>query len=205
MRVQRPWRERGGLSISRRRKRHSPEQIIQKLRDGDALLAAGKTIGEVGQAWEPREQTFHRWRNQYGGMKAEEAKRLKKLLAKAELDKAILREALEGILTSPARRREAVRESQRELGVSERRACRALGQARATQRYRPRPRELERRRAEHQDHVWAWDFIHDRTRDDRPLMWLTLVDEFTREDLALEVGHRMRAEDVIDVLAELFT
>jgi putative transposase len=92
--------------MSRRRKRHSPEQIIRKLRDADAMLAAGKTIGEVCQALETSEQTFHRWRNQYGGMKAEEAKRLKKLeeenkrlkrlLAEAELDKAILREVLGG-------------------------------------------------------------------------------------------------------------
>lgn len=89
-----------------RRKRHTPEQIVRKLRDADAMLAAGRTIGEVCQALEISEQTFHRWRNQYGGMKAEEAKRLKeleqenarlkKLLAEAELDKAILREALEG-------------------------------------------------------------------------------------------------------------
>ena len=92
--------------MSRRRKRHSPEQIVRMLRDGDAMLAGGKTIGEVCQALEVAEATFHRWRNQYGGMKAEEAKRLKKLeeenqrlkklLAKAELDKAILREVLEG-------------------------------------------------------------------------------------------------------------
>jgi len=92
--------------MSGRRKRHSPEQIIRKLRDADAMLAAGKTIGEVCQALEISEQTLHRWRNQYGGMKAEEAKRLKnleeenrrlkKLLAEAELDKAILREALGG-------------------------------------------------------------------------------------------------------------
>ena len=61
-----------------------------------------------------------------------------------------------------------------------------------------------RRRAEYKDHVWAWDFVHDRTRDGRPLKWLTLVDEYTREDLALEVGRGLRAEDVIDVLVELF-
>jgi transposase-like protein len=89
-----------------KRKRHEPEQIIKKLREADAMLAAGKTIGQVCQAMEISEQTFHRWRNQYGGMKAEEAKRLKeledenkrlkKLLAEAELDKAILKEVLEG-------------------------------------------------------------------------------------------------------------
>ena len=90
----------------RRRKRHSPEQIIKKLREADAMLASGKTIGQVAQALEVSEQTFHRWRNQYGGMKAEEArrlkeleeenKRLKRLLAESELDKSILKEALEG-------------------------------------------------------------------------------------------------------------
>lgn len=92
--------------MSRRRRRHSPEQIVRMLRDGDAMLSGGKTIGEVCQSLEVSEATFHRWRNQYGGMKAEEAKRLKKLeqenqrlkrlLAEAELDKAILREVLEG-------------------------------------------------------------------------------------------------------------
>jgi len=90
----------------RQGKRHMPEQIIRKLREADTMLAAGKTIGQVVQALEISEQTFHRWRKQYGGMKAEEAKRLKeleqenkrlkKLLAEAELDKAILKEAMEG-------------------------------------------------------------------------------------------------------------
>ena len=60
-------------------KRHSPEQIVRKLQEADSLLAVGKTIGQVCQTLEVSEQTFHRWRNQYGGMKAEEAKRLKEL------------------------------------------------------------------------------------------------------------------------------
>ena len=60
-------------------KKHSPEQIIKKLREADAMLSTGKTIGQVVQSLEISEQTFHRWRNQYGGMKAEEAVRLKKL------------------------------------------------------------------------------------------------------------------------------
>ncbi len=87
-------------------KKHQPEQIIKKLREADAMLAAGKTIGQVAQALEISEQTFHRWRNQYGWMKAEEAKRLKeleienkrlkKLVADLTLDKDILKEALKG-------------------------------------------------------------------------------------------------------------
>jgi putative transposase len=59
-------------------------------------------------------------------------------------------------------------------------------------------------RAEHQDHVWAWDFIHDSTEEGRPLKWLSVVDEYTRECLALEVGRSMTSMDVIDVLIELF-
>jgi putative transposase len=87
-------------------KKHSPEQIVRKLQEADGMLAAGKSVGQVCQALEVTEATFHRWRNQYGGMKAQEAKRLKeleaengrlkKLLAEAELDKAILKEALQG-------------------------------------------------------------------------------------------------------------
>ena len=59
-----------------KRTRHNAEQIIKKLREADAMLASGKTIGQACQALEVSEQTFHRWRNQYGGMKAGEAKRL---------------------------------------------------------------------------------------------------------------------------------
>ncbi len=62
-----------------KRKRHSPEQIVKKLRDADAMLAAGKSVGEVLQSLEVSEATFGRWRSQYGGMKSEEAKRLKTL------------------------------------------------------------------------------------------------------------------------------
>ena len=62
-----------------KRTRHSPEQIIAKLREADAMLATGTTIGQVCQRLAVSEQTFHRWRNQYGGMKANEARRLKEL------------------------------------------------------------------------------------------------------------------------------
>lgn len=92
--------------LSMKGKKHSPEQIIKKLREADAMIAMDKTIGQVVQALEISEQTLSRWRNQYGGMKSEEAKRLKeleienkrlkKLLAEAQLDKEILKEALEG-------------------------------------------------------------------------------------------------------------
>jgi putative transposase len=167
------------------------------------------------------------------------------------------------------RRRQAVRFLQERFGVSQRRACRVLGQHRSAQRQPPKkakegearlvvrmlelvrqhprygyrriwallrregwrvnrkrvyrlwrqqglkvPRKQRRKRrlgssanscvrrpAEHKDHVWAWDFLHDRTSDGRPLKWFTLVDEYTRECLALEVGRGMTAQAVIAVLA----
>ena len=61
-----------------------------------------------------------------------------------------------------------------------------------------------RRKAEHKDHVWTWDFIHDRTFSGRPLKWLSIIDEYTRACLALDVDHGITAEKVIDVLVELF-
>lgn len=89
-----------------KRTRHGPEQIIAKLREADALLATGASIAQVCQRIEVSQQTFHRWRNQYGGMKAADAKRLKelelengrlkKLVAELTLDKAMLKELAEG-------------------------------------------------------------------------------------------------------------
>jgi putative transposase len=171
-------------------------------------------------------------------------------------------------VVTAAQRRQAARRLQETFGVSERRACRVLGQPRSTQRQGPKTREGEeqlvgrmlelvrqhprygyrriwallrregwrvnrkrihrlwrqqglkvprkqrkkrrlgssanscvRRPAEHKDHVWAWDFLHDRTSGGGPLKWFTLVDEYTRECLALEVGRGMTAPGVREVLA----
>lgn len=166
-------------------------------------------------------------------------------------------------------RRQAVCFLQERFGVSQRRACRVLGQQRSTQRQAPKmtseeeeqlvtrmlelvrrhprygyrriwallrregwrvnrkrihrlwrqqglrvPRKQRKKRrlgssvnscvrrpAEHKDHVWAWDFLFDRTRDGRGLKWFTLVDEYTRECLALEVERGMTARAVEGILA----
>ena len=92
--------------MKKRCKRHSPEQIVKKLRDADVTLNSVKSMEEVLKVLEVSEATLHRWRTQYGGMKSEEAKRLKelegenarlkRLLAEAELDKAMLKEAFRG-------------------------------------------------------------------------------------------------------------
>ena len=61
-----------------------------------------------------------------------------------------------------------------------------------------------RRRPEHKNHVWSYDFVMDRTRDGRPLKMLTMMDEYTRECLAIDVQRRLRSQDVLDRLSELF-
>jgi putative transposase len=166
----------------------------------------------------------------------------------------------------------AVRQVQERRGVSQRRACQALGVARSTQRYQAReapdatcrlvarmhelvrryPRygyrmigaklaqegwrvnvkkiyrlwrqegfqvpqktrkkrrlghrgnSCVRRRAEHPDHVWTWDFIHDRTTGGQPLKWFAITDEYTRECLALEVDRGVTSDRVVDILTNLF-
>lgn len=92
--------------MSKKRKRHTAEQVVKKLRDADAMLAAGKSMGEVLQSLEVSEATLSRWRSQYGGMKSEEAKRLKqledengrlkKLVADQALDIQMLKEIAKG-------------------------------------------------------------------------------------------------------------
>ena len=61
-----------------------------------------------------------------------------------------------------------------------------------------------RLQAEHKDHVWCWDFAFDRTPSGGLLKWLSIVDEYTRECLALKVDRNITSEDLIDTLAELF-
>ena len=87
-------------------KRHSPQQIIRKLRQAEGKLASGSTMPEVARELDISEATFHRWRNRYGGMSTSETKRLKelekenarlkKLLAEKELDIDILKEVNRG-------------------------------------------------------------------------------------------------------------
>jgi putative transposase len=92
--------------ITMKRHRHTPEQIVRKLREGDRLLNEGKDLTEVLRHLEVSESSWNRWRAQYGGMKADEAKRLKelerenarlkKLVAEQALDIDMLKELAEG-------------------------------------------------------------------------------------------------------------
>lgn len=88
------------------RKRYTSEQIIHKLREAEVELAAGKSVPQVVRKLAISEQTYYRWRKQYGGLRSNQARRLKelerensrlkKLVAELHLDKAILEEAARG-------------------------------------------------------------------------------------------------------------
>jgi transposase-like protein len=89
-----------------KRRHHSPEQIIRKLAEGDRMLNEGSSVEEVARHLEITTSTWHRWKNQYGGMKANDAKklkelerenaRLKKIVADQGLDIDMLKELAEG-------------------------------------------------------------------------------------------------------------
>ncbi len=89
-----------------RKKRHSAEQIVKKLRTAEVELARGVTVKEACKKLGVTDQTYYRWRKEYGGLQVGQARRLKelerenarlkKLLAESELDKAILKEVAEG-------------------------------------------------------------------------------------------------------------
>lgn len=90
----------------KKRKRHTPEQIVKKLRETEAMRDRGMTVAEVARELQINEQANHRWRKKYGGMEKAEIARLKelekenslleKLVADLALDKSILEEALKG-------------------------------------------------------------------------------------------------------------
>ncbi len=77
-------------------RRHTPEQVIRKLREAERLIGEGRTIPEAAKELGISEQTYHRWRNQYGGMKANDAKRLKELEREnAQLKRIVADQVLE--------------------------------------------------------------------------------------------------------------
>ena len=88
------------------RRRHTPEQVVRKLREADRLLSEGRDVEEVARHLEVSEQTYHRWRAQYGGMKSDDVRRLKELeiengrlkriVADKELENVALREIARG-------------------------------------------------------------------------------------------------------------
>jgi len=122
------------------RKRFTAESIIIKLREAEVGLAQGQTVGQVCRQIGVSEQTYYRWRKEYGGLRLNQAKRLK-VLEECPVEEAGSgsvfgqpdpERSLLGKLLGPAKRRRAVVWVRERLGaerVSERRACRVLGQA----------------------------------------------------------------------------
>ena len=263
-----------------KRKRYGAEEIIAKLREAEVHLAQGQTVGQTARHLGISEQTLlplaARVRRDAGrpgeasegaGAREQPAETAGRRASAGQLDPA---RGGPGKLLSPAKRRRAVAHARTTLRISERRACRVVGQARATQRYAPHgsPDEqalvtrmvalasrfgrygyrrvtallrqegwrvnhkrverlwrreglkvpakqtkrgrlwladgsIVRRRAEYRDHVWS-DSVFERTADGRKLRLLTIVDEYTRECLAIDVARRLNSEHVLTRLAELF-
>ncbi|WP_427024574.1 IS3 family transposase [Aureimonas ureilytica] len=131
-------------------KKHKPEEIVAKLRQVDVLLSQGRPVAEAIRAIGVTPFTYYRWRKEFGGLKSDQVKRLKDLEKENErlrkavsdltLEKLILKEAAFGKLVSPARRRRCIDHTVLRFGVSERLACRVLGQHRSTQRKAPKGR-----------------------------------------------------------------
>ncbi|MGA8312297.1 MAG: IS3 family transposase, partial [Terriglobales bacterium] len=261
-------------------KRYKPEQIVNLLRQIEVEIANGKTTPQACKEAEITQQTYYRWRKEYGGLKLDQAKRLKelerenaklkRLVAELSLEKQILKDGGRGKLLSPERRRGAVRHALENYRITERHACRLLGQWRGTQRYegmgradedaltqaiialaseygrygyrritvelrkagwqvgtdrvqriwrreglkvpqkqRPRRRlwlndgSCVRLRPERAKQVWSYDFVSAMTHDGRTLRLLVLIDEFTRECLAIRVARRLGSNEVIETLAEV--
>ena len=255
---------------------YKPEQIVAVLRQIEVQMGNGKTAPQACKEAGIHTQTYYRWRKEYGGLKVVQAKRLKelekentrlkRLVAELSLEKQVLRDVAQGnFKVSPERRRCAVERAWEQHGLSERHACRLLGQWRGTQRYEPihrvdedaltraiialgakygrygyrritallrsagwevgkdrvqriwrreglkvpqkqRPRgrlwlndgSCVRLRPERPNHVWSYDFMSARTHEGRTLRLLTLLDEYTRECLAIRVERRMGSQQIIE-------
>ncbi|MEI7747201.1 MAG: IS3 family transposase [Actinomycetota bacterium] len=263
------------------RKRHKAEEIVAKLRQVEVLTAQGRPVAEAVRSIGVTEVTYYRWRSEYGGLKGDQVKRLKELEAENNrlrravsdltIEKLILKEAAGGKLLSSARRRACVEHLVAKHGISERLACRVLGQHRSTQRKKPTRPDDEaaltaditalaiqygrygyrritamlwhkgwrvnakrvariwrreglkvpskqpkrgrlwlnegscvRLRPEYPNHVWSYDFVEDRTHDGRKYRMLNIIDEFSRECLAIRINRKLKASDVIDALSDLF-
>src|ERR1019366_9062465 len=261
-------------------KRYKAEQIVTLLRQIEVGIANGKPTPQACKEAEITIQTYYRWRKEYGGLKLNQAKRMRGAGAREHEAEAFGGGAISGEadpegcglgkLLSPERRRCAVEHAREKYEVSERHACRLLGQWRRTQRYAAIPRIDEealteaivalaseygrygyrritallqrdgwhvgkdrvqriwhreglkvpqkqrprrrlwlndgsciRLRPERANQVWSYDFVSAMTHDGRTLRMLTMIDEYTRECLAIRVARRLGRYEVIETLAEV--
>src|SRR5262249_18333116 len=122
--------------------------------------------------------TYYRWRQEFGGLKSEQVKRLKDL----ELENSRLRKAVSDLTLDKLILQEQPKRGRIWLTNG---SCIRL-------------------RPEQRNHVWSYDFVEDRTHDGRKYRMLNVLDEFTHESLAIRVARKLKAIDVIDVLSDLF-
>jgi putative transposase len=142
-----PWASEafGGLLGMRK---HTPDEIVTALQSIDGLLQQGKPAAEAAQTAGVSTVTYYRWRKQYGGLSGDQAgwmtqlraenARLRRTVSELGLDRLILLEAIQHGMPTSVLRRELVDHVLVALGISERRACRVLGQHRSTQRKKPK-------------------------------------------------------------------
>ena len=216
----------------------SAGQIINQLRRAEVALANGKRVKQVCRELGVSEQTYYRWRKEYGGMKVSQAKRLKALekqnqrlkqaVADLTVDNMILKEASKGNFDEGALRGDIVRLASRFGRYGYRRVTDMLriegwevNHKRVERIWRQEGLKVPRRQLKrgrlwlndgscirlrplHKNHVWSYDFVSTRTHDGRALKLLTVLDEYTRQCLAIKVGRKTRAHDVLEVLTDLF-
>ena len=177
-------------------KNYKPEQVVTVLRQMEVAMANGKTAPQACKEAGIHTQTYYRWRKEYGGMKVEQAKRLK------EWEKENGRygyRRITALLRSGGWQvgKDRVQRIWRREGLN------------VPQKQRPRRRLWRndgccvRLRPEHPNHVWSYDVVSARTHDGRTLRILTLIDAYTRECLALPVERRMGSRQVMETLSEV--
>ena len=193
-----------------RGKKFTAEQIIGKLREAEVWLAQGKTVPEEVRKLGVTEQTYYRWKREYGGLRADQAKRLKDLgKENARLKRLVWMAREHG--RYGYRRITALLRAEG-WWVNHKRVERIWRQeGLKVPAKQPKRRRLWlgdgsciRLRPTHRNHVWSYDFVMDRTADGRVIRMLTIVDEFTRECLAIDVARKLTSEDVLERLSDLF-
>ncbi len=216
-----------------KRIRQTPEQIIRKLKTAEQLIAQGKTVADVCRVIEVTQPTYHRWRQQYGGMQAVEALRARfrasgrfacgvvgqhrstqrhdgKVVG---IEEVKLRRRLREIAAEHIRWgwRMAYRMLRREgWAVNHKRVHRLWREEglqrptpRKQKRARPADGSVRRHQAEHPHQMWAMDFQFDATADGRRLKFLNVIDKHSRLCQTIRVDRRCKARDVVAVLEEL--
>ena len=150
--------------------------MVAKLRQADVLIAQGQSVAEAIRAIGVTEVTYYRWRKEYGYRKIGAVlKATGWFVNDKRVERIWRREGLKVPSRQPKRGRIWDGDG----------SCLRL-------------------RAERRDHVWSYDFVEARTHEGRKFRMLNVVDEFTRECLAIRVARKLKAADVIDVLSDLF-